>query len=150
MRLGMKSEVVLIQHLQHSHGGATMADNGKAKREQGYDQPQDQSQDHPIVGHEPEEEERSSVGRLSTHEPDSEDEEENLDDDVADPSQDMDVDDQEAVTLADYAAENEALREQLQQEREWHRIEIDAIRKAYTAEIEKLKARVAAGDMEHS
>lgn len=132
----MKSEALLIQHLQQSHDGATMAENEKAKLGS------DQAEDDPIVGHESKED--SSMGSPST-----DDNEENSDEEVTALGDDMDVEEQE-LTSADYKAENKALREQLRQEREWHRIEIDAIRKAYKAQIEDMKARIPADTMENS
>ncbi|KAK7912210.1 hypothetical protein PG985_014691 [Apiospora marii] len=142
-RVGMRSEAALVQHLQNHHDGATMAANEEAKQAQGYGQAQDQ----PAVGHEAEE--SSSEGSPSTNEDDSDDDYEDSDQEVTVPGQDTSTDGGE-LTLAEYKDKIKALREQLQQERKWHRWEINATRKAFGAQIEELKAKVPAEPMENA
>lgn len=82
------------------------------------------------------------------HEDGSNNDEESFDREAAVSVQDAIADDEELIS-DNHKAENRALCEQLRQERKWHQIEIDAIRKACRVKIVYLKARMSANTMGH-
>ncbi|KAK8137226.1 hypothetical protein PG984_005166 [Apiospora sp. TS-2023a] len=146
VRVGMKNEPTLVRHLQKYHG-ATMDDNEKARLEQGYEQ----DENHRVVQEHAESEEGSPSVETETSATDTESDDDRMDfqQEVTSSYQEVAANDQDHEDIhASYEAVINRLHEQLREEREFHRAEIANIRKGYKAQIEDLKAQIAAGNKE--
>ncbi|KAK8045846.1 hypothetical protein PG996_013910 [Apiospora saccharicola] len=146
VRVGMKTEPTLVRHLQKYHG-ATMDDNEKARLEQGYEQ----DESHRVVRGHAESEAGSPSVETETSATDTEGDDDRMDyqQEVTSSHQEVAANDQDQEDIhASYEAVINRLHEQLREEREFHRVEIASIRKGYKAQIEDLKAQIAAGNKE--